>query len=294
MKEQGIPETIKQAAELFYATLTVAQIDEIRNQDDSWIPSFDVIEWATMNCALWEIGSPISLDAAKYGLRLCEVPSVMFDFIESKSNGGRFDILESCAKKMDFWSSYDPEATPASLYDIECGDMRRPILFFKNQISVSDNSGKIKFHTETNLNQSSKLDYPREFKVDGFAASIQVSNFKSLDLGQIKINIYGLGEEISIKFSDFPTCKFDYLRRMVSTTKLTSGGWEVEDNQVLDRYLAKRMIKNRISPHQPFYAKLDWGNQSKRHNAKAAFAISGTIYAPRRTGSKSDLYKEQK
>ncbi len=60
------------------------------------------------------------------------------------------------------------------LYDTEVFDFTTPpqaLTYFQRPISQSTATGVQKFASETNMNQSSMLDYPREFSILGFTVS---------------------------------------------------------------------------------------------------------------------------
>lgn len=61
------------------------------------------------------------------------------------------------------------------LYDSEIFDFSSAptqLTFFQRPISQSTSTGTQKFPSETNMNQSAMLDYPREFSILGFTVSI--------------------------------------------------------------------------------------------------------------------------
>lgn len=64
------------------------------------------------------------------------------------------------------------------LYDSEVFDFTTPptqMTYFQRPISQSTATGTQKFLSETNLNQSAMLDYPREFSILGFTMSMDTT-----------------------------------------------------------------------------------------------------------------------
>ncbi len=170
-----------------------------------------------------------------------------------------------------------------SLYDTEWVVCGRDQSFFKHPVGHGfDHRTELKTASETNLNQSAMLDYPREFFAQGIAVILDGDCPLCVDGAKFIFKLDRDGEEVREEESwvDIPICPLNWRPKLLRTIRAEDGRVYPE-NSLLSEHV--RLFKSHIlvKPGQPFGVELKWGTRkASGKEFRVTVSLCGTMLRP--------------
>lgn len=173
---------------------------------------------------------------------------------------------------------------PQSIFDTEMCIIGKDKSFFEHPLNSNVGHMPIKSDSETNLNQSGMLDYPREFEVRSVALIFEGIAPGDINSDQIRLVLSMNGEESIFKFKEFPSCDYGLVKRLLSVKTPYHGIAHARSNPLPDSMvLPIKLTNRRINPGVAFKATIDWGDFYSgicTRAVNATVALCGSMWLP--------------